>query len=143
MRKISLPKKLGWPILILLVFWDAFITFRAGGESNPLLRPIVNYFGLHALWFLGVGVLILFYLLTKIVGKYVSKYEGFPQGEEIVLTSLVIVFATYDFYLTFLAPHFGYLGSQYHYTIIPIIIVPLLVYNFWLEYLKRKGRLKK
>ena len=143
MEKTALPKKIGWPILVLLVFWDAFITFSAGGESNPLLRPIVTYFGLHALWVLGILVLGLFYLLVKYVGKYAQKYEGYSQGEEIVLTSLVIVFATYDFYLTFLRPYFGYLGSRYHYAIIPILIVPVLIYNLWLEHLKKKKNMKK
>ena len=142
MEKTALPKKIGWPILVLLVFWDAFITFRAGGEGNPLLRPIVNYFGLHALWILAILALGLFYLLVKYVGKYTQKYEGYSQGEEIVLTNLVIAFATYDFYLTFLLPYFGYLGLRYHYAIIPVIIIPLLIYNLWLEHRKKKVKKK-
>lgn len=138
MEKTALPKKIGWPVLVLLVFWDAFITFRAGGEGNPLWKPVVNYFGLYALWVLSILVLGLFYFLVKYAGKYAQKYEGDSHWEEIVLTNLIIVFAAYDFYLAFLLPYFGYLGSRYHYAIIPILIIPLLIYNLWLEYRKKK-----
>lgn len=139
-KKIALSKKVGWPILMFIIFLDAFITYRAGGEGNPLWRPVVEMFGLNALWFLVILVLIFFYLLTRIVGWYIEKFEHYPQGEEIVLTNLVIAFVVYDLYLIFAAPHFGYLGSRYHYAIIPILIIPLIVYNIWLEYQKKKNK---
>ncbi len=138
--KMALSKHAGWPVLALLVFWDAFITYRAGGEGNPLWRPFVEMFGLNALWVLAALVLVLFYIVVKSVGWYVSRFEHFPQGEEIVLTNLVIAFGAYDLYLTFLLPYFGYLGSRSHYAIIPVLIVPVLAYNVWLEYRKRKAK---
>ena len=140
MKKIALPKYIGWPVLILLIFWDAFFTYRGGREGNPLWQPIVERFGLNALWVLAIFVLVLFYFLTKILGRYTEKVEKFPQGEEIVLTNLVIVFIVYDLYITFAAPRIGYLGFRRHYAIIPVLIVPVLIYDIWLEYLKRKGK---
>ena len=137
-KNLALPKRIGWPVMVFLVFWDAFITYRVGGESNPLWRPFVEMFGLNALWVLAALVLVLFYLVTKLAGWYVSRFEHFSQGEEIVLTNLVIAFGTYDLYLTFLLPYFGYLGSGSHYAIIPVLAVPVIAYNVWLEYRKRK-----
>lgn len=137
-KAIALPKRVGWPILIFLVFWDAFLTYRAGSEGNPLWRPVVDAFGLNALWVLAAAVLALFYLLVKALGRYVERYEQFPQGEEIILTNLVIAFGAYDLYITFLLPYFGYLGTRSHYAIIPVIAVPVVVYNIWLERQKRK-----
>lgn len=139
-KNLALPKSIGWPVMVFLVFWDAFITYRAGGESNPLWRPFVEAFGLNALWLLAVLVLALFYLVVRAVGWYASRFEHFPQGEEIVLTNLVIAFGTYDLYLTFLLPYFGYLGSSSHYAIIPVLAVPVIAYNIWLEYQKRKRK---
>ncbi len=141
-KAIALSKRIGWPVLISLVFWDAFVTFIRGREGNPLWKPIVETLGLNSLWFLAAAVIVLFYFVTKAVGWYVKNYERFPHGEEVVLTSLVIAFATYDLYITFLLPYYGFLGSQSHYYVIPVLIIPVLVYNLWLEYERRKGRIK-
>lgn len=137
-KRIALPKSVGWPILILLVFYDAFITYRGGQEGNPLWKPLVEIFGLNTLWVLAIFVLLLFYFLTKILGRYMERQEHYPQGEEIVLTSLVIAFGTYDLYITFLLPHFGFLGFRSHYAVIPVLAVPVLIYNVWLARQKKK-----
>ncbi len=139
MKKLALSKKIGWPILIFLVFLDAFITFiRGGRESNPLWKPLVNQFGPNTLWFLAILVLVLFYFAVKYLGIYVNKYEKYPQGEEIILTNFVIAFTTYDLYILFALPYVGFLGTRSHYAIIPILIVPILIYNLWIEYRKKK-----
>ncbi len=136
MVKFALSKKIGWPILIFLVFLDAFITFiRGGAEGNPLWKPLVEQFGANTLWFLAVLVLGLFYFAVKYAGKYIEKY---PQGEEIILTNFVIAFATYDLYILFALPYIGFLGTRSHYALIPILIIPVLIYNLWIEYRKKK-----
>lgn len=141
MGRTALSKRLGWPILVFLVYWDAFVTYmRGGSEGNPLWKPLVDAYGPHTLWLLAAAVLGLFYLVTKAAGWYEKRFEGFPQGEEIVLTSIVIAFATYDIYITFALPYFGFLGSRSHYAIIPVLLIPVLAYNVWLEYKKRKER---
>lgn len=128
---VALPKQVSWLLLILLVFWDAWITRQAGGESNPLWKPIVQAFGIDALWFLAILVLALFYLVVKLAGWYYERFENSLQGEEITLTSLVIAFGFYDFYLTFLLPRFGYFGTKSHYALIPFLAIPVLAYSIW------------
>ena len=140
-KTLVLSKRLGWPILVFLVYWDAFVTYTRGGrEGNPLWKLIVDAYGSNALWLLAVLVLAIFYLVTKAAGWYEKRFEHFPQGEEIVLTSIVIAFGTYDFYITFLLPYFGFLGSRSHYYIIPVLIIPVLAYNIWIEYRRRTGK---
>lgn len=138
--KAALSKRIGWSMLVLFVFLDAFITFKAGQEGNPLWRPIVNFFGLHALWFLAILVLAFFYILVKYIGRYIQKYENYPDGEEIVLTNLVIAFAVYDLYIVFLLPYFYYLSSRSHYAIIPFLIIFILIYNMWLWHKQNKNK---
>ncbi|MBI5635776.1 hypothetical protein HY993_02320 [Candidatus Micrarchaeota archaeon] len=138
----TLPKKAGWLALALLVFYDAFLTYLKGGEANPLWKPIVGQLGINALWLLAVLVLGLFYAVVKIAGKYAGK-GGQKNGEEIVLTSLVIAFAAYDAWLVFFLPQFGYLGAKTHYAIIPVIAVPVLAYNLWLQFRKNQAVCKQ
>lgn len=132
---IALPKRIGWPLLVFLVFWDAFITYRGGRESNPLWQPLVEAFGINTLWLLAVVALAIFYAAVKAFGWYAKR--TYPEGEELVLTTLVVAFATYDLYITFLLSYYGFLGSRSHYYIIPVLIVPVLAYNVWFEYRKR------
>ncbi|MBI2579685.1 MAG: hypothetical protein HYW27_02170 [Candidatus Aenigmarchaeota archaeon] len=134
----ALPKFVAWPVLIFLVFWDAFITYRGGREGNPLWQPAVEALGINALWLLAVLVLALFYAATKIVGMYTKR--TYSDGEDLVLTTFVIAFATYDLYITFLLPYYGFLGSRSHYYVIPVLIVPVLIYNLWFEYRKRREK---
>ncbi|MBI3103519.1 hypothetical protein HYZ05_01120 [Candidatus Daviesbacteria bacterium] len=135
-----LPKSIGWLLLTLLVFWDAFLTYQKGAEGNPLWRPVVETFGINALWVLAPIALAIFYLAVRIFGWITERFEHLPKGEEIVLTNLVIAFATYDLYITFLLPYFGYLGSRSHYSILLVLAVPIVIYNLWFEYLRRKGK---
>ena len=85
---------------------------------------------------LAVIVIAIFYAVTRAVGMYAKR--TYPEGEELVLTTLVIAFATYDLYITFLLPYFGFLGSRSHYYIIPVLIVPVLAYNVWAEFQRKK-----
>jgi len=40
---MALPKKIAWPIIIFALFWDGFLTVRAGGEGNRY--PLPNFSG--------------------------------------------------------------------------------------------------
>ena len=134
----ALPKKIGWPILIALVFLDAAITYSRGREGNPLWKPLVEAFGTNMLFVLAALVLVLFYAVVRFVGWYITKKEHFPQGEGIVLTTFVIAFATYDFYIIFLLPYIGFLGTNSHYAVIPVLLVPVLAYNVWADRNRKK-----
>lgn len=136
---VALPKRIGWTILIFLVYWDAFITYiRGGAEGNPLWKPLVDAFGPNALWFLAALVLAVIYMVVKTAGWYEKRSGDFPQGEKIVLTTITIAFGTYDAYITFLLPYFGFLGSGSHYAIIPLLLITVLVYNIMAECKRRQ-----
>jgi len=135
---MALPKKISWLIIILALFWDVFLTVQAGGEGNPLWRPLTLNYGLNILWLLLPLALLLFYLLSKGCGWLIEKVDKYPEGEEIVLTFLVLVYGTYVLYITFFVSRFAYLGSRSHYRIILLLIIPAIFYQIWLELKKRK-----
>ena len=135
---MTLPQPLGWIFLTALLYWDAGITFSRGQEGNPLWAPLVDSFGLGALWVLPVVALALFYLATEGLGWVVERVDKIPNGRGVILTSLVIVFATYDVYIPWLLPHYGWLGSRTHYGIIPILLGPFLIYQIALEWIRRR-----
>lgn len=136
--KIALPKKISWIIIILLVFWDAFLTYLGGSEGNPLWKPIIQTFGINALWGLMPVALLIFYLASKFFGWLIKAIDKIPEGEEIVLTGLVLVFATYDIYITFFLRTFGWLGARSHYRIILLLMVPVIGYIIYTEIVRRK-----
>jgi len=135
---MALPKKIAWPIIILALFWDVFLTVRAGGEGNPLWRPLTLNYGINVVWALLPLGLLIFYLLSKACGWLIEKVDKYPRGEEIVLTFLVLVYGTYVLYLTFFVSRFAYLGSRSHYRIILLLIIPAIFYQIWLEFKKQK-----
>ncbi|MBI4991141.1 hypothetical protein HZB96_03545 [Candidatus Gottesmanbacteria bacterium] len=135
---MALPKYISWPILILLVFLDASVTHITTKENTLLWRPLIEKFGVNILWVLAIVGLILFYLITKIGGWYVERVGRLPKGEEIVLTSLLIVFATYDTYKIFIRPSLDYLNPSNYYFIFPVLLLPVIIYSLWLEHHKHK-----
>lgn len=138
--KIAFSKKVGWILVTLLVFWDALLTYIGGSEGNPLWKPIVQTYGINALWVLVPVALGIFYLATKIFGWLIKLIDKIAEGEEIVLTSLVLVFATYDLYITFFLRSFGWLGDRSHYRIILLLIVPVVPYIIYTEIVRRKNK---
>lgn len=136
--KIALPKKIGWILITLLVFWDAFLTYIGGSEGNPLWKPIVQTYGINALWVLAPVALGIFYLATKILGWLIKSIDKIAEGEEIVLTGLVLVFGTYDLYITFFLRSFKWLGGRSHYSIILLLMVPAVLYIIYTEIARRK-----
>ncbi len=138
--KIALPKKIGWILIILLVLWDAYLTYIGGSEGNPLWKPFIQSFGINALWVLVPIALGIFYLATKILGWLIKAADKISEGEEIVLTALVLVFGTYDLYITFFLKSFGWLGARNHYRIILLLMVPAILYIIYTEIVRRKNK---
>lgn len=136
--RIAFPKKIGWILITLLVFWDVLLTYLGGSEGNPLWKPIVQTYGINALWVLAPVALLIFYLATKILGWLIKTIDKIAEGEEIVLTGLVLVFATYDLYITFFLRSFGWMGSRSHYRIILLLMVPVVLYIIYTEIVRRK-----
>lgn len=138
--KIAFPKKVGWSLITLLVIWDAFLTYLGGSEGNPLWQPIIQAYGINALWVLVLVVLVIFYLATKVLGWLIETIDKIPGGEEIVLTGLVVVFGTYDLYITFFLRSFGWLGSRSHYSIILLLMIPVVGYIIYTEIVRRQHK---
>ncbi len=136
--KLALPKKLGWILLTLFVFWDALLTYGGGAEGNPLWKPFIQAYGIKVVFLLVPVALGIFYLATKIFGWLIKKVDKIAEGEEIVLTALVLTFGTYVLYITFFLRTFGWLGSRSHYKIILLLMVPAILYIIYTEIARRK-----
>lgn len=140
MKKVALSKKTGWISLAILMAADVVLTYFAGGESNPIWRVFSDRFG-FSIFTASIGyipVLALFYLLVKVGGWLIRVTDRYPESEEIILTGLVIAYGAWVFYIAFLRPRFGYLGGYSHYRVIPFLIIPLVLYLFWMEWRKRE-----
>lgn len=120
-----LSKKSGWIILAILVFLDSFLDIIRGVEGNPLWIPVLNKIGINNAPFLVPLVLLLFYLVVKALGWLVEKIDKTPRSEELILTSLVIVFAVFDIWVISV----DFLGFKlipnFRYMIIPLTIIGL------------------
>ncbi len=99
MRRITLSKKTGWVIFTLLLFVDAFLDVIRGTEGNPLWQPLVERVGINFVPFLVPLILPFFYLVVKTLGWLIHKVEKLPQAEELVLTTLVVVYLVYDLWV--------------------------------------------
>jgi hypothetical protein len=136
---MTFSQPVGWILLTLLLYWDAGLTYSRGQEGNPLWAPLVDSFGLGVLWVLPLVALALFYLAVEGFGWVAEKVDKLPNGRNVVLTNLVIVFATYDVYLTWFLPQFGWLGSRSHFAVIPVLLGPFLIYQLLTEVARRRA----
>lgn len=138
-----LPKKVAWSIFLLLLYFDLGLTWVVGGghkEGNLLWQPLVVKYGFGLVSLLVPVLFLLFIAGIKIVAWVVTKVDRTPNSEEILSTTLVIVYATYDFYLFFLLPRFGYLGTKTHRILIPVLIIPGIIYALSAQYLTKKPK---
>lgn len=139
MKDPVLSKKIGWIVLAILVFIDAFLDVIRGVEGNPLWIPIVNIIGINNVPFLVPFVLLLFYLAVKALGWLVEKIDKTPRSEELVLTALVVVYAIFDIWLISM----DFLGfrliTNFRYMIIPLTIIGL-GYALWAQRIAGKRK---
>src|SRR3990167_7975268 len=94
--KPILSKPVGWILLAILVFSDAFLDVIRGAEGNPLWKPIIDIIGIKMVPLLVPVVLVLLYLAVKILGWIVQKTDKTPKSEELILTVLVVVCGVFD-----------------------------------------------
>jgi hypothetical protein len=134
--KVVLSKTLGWAILIVLVVLDASldIIFAKGrGLESGIWKPVANFLGVNNPLFLTPLVLILFYFLIKGGAWLAEKADKVTiKAEELVLTTLVIVYGIFCFWLIlFYAFNFRLFKS--HYYLIPLLILVGIIYEWWAE----------
>ncbi|MEK6854854.1 MAG: hypothetical protein AABX73_01395 [Nanoarchaeota archaeon] len=135
-QKVVLSKTYGWIILIALVLLDASldIIFAEGrGLESPIWKPIASLLGVSNPLFLTPLVLILFYLLVK-SGSWLTKKvdKVYVKTEELVLTTLVIVYSIFDLWLISVY-FFNFNLIKNHYYLIPILIIVGIAYSWWAE----------
>ena len=131
-----LSKTYGWIILVALILLDAILDIifaKGSGVQSGIWKPISNLFGINNPLFLTPIVLVLFYLLVK-GGAWLTKKTdkiGF-YAEELVLTTLVIVYGVFDLWLiSVYLLNFKLIKN--HYYLIPILIVIGIAYSWWAE----------
>lgn len=140
MKKVTLSKKIGWIIVFLITVIDMMVTYSSGGEANPIWGLFVSMIGFN-LASLSLGPIVslaLFYLIVKAGGWLIRKIDKYPEGEEIVLTGLALALVTWEVYVIFFRPFFGYLGGYSPYRVIPLLIIPLVFYVFWVDWQKKR-----
>lgn len=134
--KPFLSKKVGWIILICLVFLDAFldVVFAHGsGLQSAIWKPIADLLRVNNPIFLTPIVLILFYFVIK-CGAWLTKKEDKIQAkaEELVLTALVLVYGVFDIWLISVYL-FDFRLFRNHFYLIPVLIIVGVIYNWWAE----------
>ncbi len=131
-----LSKTLGWIILILLVILDELldVIFAEGsGLESNILRPIANLLGISNPLFMTPLVIIIFYFGVKSGAWLSKKVDKIPtQTEELVLTTLIIVYAVFDLWLIFVY-FFNFTLFKNHFYLIPILIIIGIAYSWWAE----------
>ncbi len=131
-----LSKTYGWIILICLVVLDALldVIFAHGrGLESNILKPVADLLGVSNPLFLTPIVLILFYFVVKGGAWLTKKADKIDfYAEELVLTTLVIVYGVFDLWLI-LVYLFNFSLFPNHYYLIPILIIIGIAYNWWAE----------
>ncbi|MBI5797582.1 hypothetical protein HZA98_01615 [Candidatus Woesearchaeota archaeon] len=135
-QKVVLSKIWGWTILIALVLLDAFldVIFTKGkGLESPVWKPIANLLGVSNPLFLTPLVIIIFYFGVKGGAWLSEKVDKIPaQTEELVLTTMVIVYGVFDLWLISVYL-FNFTLFKNHYYLIPILITIGIAYSWWAE----------
>jgi len=134
--KVVLSKKVGWIILIALVLLDALLDVifaRGKGLESNILKPIADLFGISNPLFMTPIVLVIFYFGVKLgvwLTKKVDKITFY--AEELVLTTLVIVYGVFDLWLISVY-FFNFTLFKNHYYLIPILSIIGIAYSWWAE----------
>lgn len=136
MKKPVLSKIWGWIILITLVLLDALldVIFAGGsGLQSPIWKPIANLLRVSNPLFMTPLVLIIFYFGVK-GGAWLAKKidKIYIKTEELVLTTLVIVYGVFDLWLI-LVYFFDFSLFRNHYYLIPVLIIIGIAYSWWAE----------
>ncbi|MFA4845178.1 MAG: hypothetical protein WC654_01320 [Patescibacteria group bacterium] len=124
--KPILSKSVGWTVLVVLVFLDAFLDFILGAHGSPFWNPIADALGIKLVPLLAPVVLILFWFVLKLLSWVVQKTDKTPRSEELLLTVLVIIYGVFDLWLL-AVNFFGFtLITNYRLMIIPLTIIGLI-----------------
>ena len=138
MKKVVLSKKVGWIVLTVLLFTDAFLNVIRGAEGNPIWKPILNYVGIQYTPIFVPFVLLIFYFVVK-GGAWLSrKVDKIPiKSEELVLTSLVLAYFVFDLWVISV-DFFDFRLIKNNYYLTSILVIVVLIYGLWAEHKLKK-----
>lgn len=126
-----LSKRVGWPLITLIVFFDAFFDLITGARGSQFWNPIAHFIGIKTPLLAPLVVAIL-YVAVKAFGWIVQKTDKTPRSEELILTTLVVVYGFFDVWLV-AVDFFGFtLIRDHRIMVIPLMIVGWL-YSFWAQ----------
>ncbi len=136
MKKPVLSKTLAWIILIGLVVLDAsldLIFAKGRGVESGIWKPISNLLGINNPLFLIPIVLVIFYFGVKSITWLTKKIDKIQvKAEELVLTTIVLVYAVFDLWLISVY-FFDFRLFKSHFYLIPILILIGIAYGWWAE----------
>lgn len=130
--KPVLSKRIGWILLAVLILLDAFLDLITGARGSSFWNPIAHFFGIKLVPLLAPLVLVIFYLAVKIFGWIVQKTDKTPKSEELILTTLVIIYSIFDVWLIAIKFFDFNLIMNYRLMIIPLTVVGML-YGLWAQ----------
>ncbi|MBU2589489.1 MAG: hypothetical protein KKA65_03510 [Nanoarchaeota archaeon] len=133
--KVVLSKLVAWIILVFLAILDSsldMIFVNSSGLQSSFWKPIADFFGIkYAI--LGVPLLLIIFFIAVKIGAFLEKkIEKVQYAEELVLTTLVIVYGLFDLWLI-LVYFFKFTLIKNHLYLIPILIVIGAAYSWWAE----------
>lgn len=131
-NKVFLSKTAGFIILGLLLLTDTIFDVLRGTQGNPLYKPIENAFGINIFPLLVPFALVFFYGIIKLIAWIAVKIEKVPNIEEILLTTLVIIFFVHDIWV-FSVDYLSFALIRNYHKMIPVYIIIGLIYSTWAE----------
>ena len=142
MKKPVLSKTWAWIVLTCLVILDAALDmiFAGGaGLQSPIWKPIANLLGINNPLLMTPLVLAIFYPFVKCAAWLTKKIDKIPiKAEELVLTTLVLVYGLFDLWLISVY-FFDFRLFRNHYYLIPFLTIAGIAYSWWAEK-KLKGK---
>ncbi len=138
-KRVVLSKTAGFIIFGLLLLIDTIFDVLRGTQGNPLFKPIENAFGINIFPLLVPFVLVFFYGIIKLIAWIVLKIEKIPNIEEILLTTLIIIFFVHDIWV-FSVDYLNFSLIKNYRKMIPIYIIVGLIYSLWAERALKKEK---
>ena len=123
-------------MVLLDALLDVIFAHGSGLESS-IWKPIANLLRVNNPLFLTPIVLIIFYFVVKGGAWLTRKTDKIEvKSEELVLTTLVIVYGVFVLWLISVYL-FNFTLFKNHYYLIPLLIIIGIVYSWWAEKLKK------
>ena len=133
--KVVLSKLWAWIILVILAVLDALLDMifsDSQGLQGFFWKSIANFFRIQSAILAVPLLLIIFFVAVKIGAFLEKKIERVQYAEELVLTTLVILYGLFNLWCI-LVYFFNFTLFKSYFYLIPIFIIVGIVYSWWAE----------